>query len=177
AGQSGLRILCWTAVPARLLEQRVVVLFGGLESIGAYDGRARVVAIAVSPCSRCSRTTDGRHADLRIPSLLLDGKAAVATEVARIAPQRAVLVEILRREQIHRQRLDARRRRAVESGADVDDFPIHTDTERTNDGEARQQLIGEQAGRFQMREVLEHRSATSDADGSSALEAGRAASG
>src|SRR6185437_16659669 len=107
---------------------------------------------------------DGRHADLRVMALLLDGEAAVATEIARITPQRAVLVEVLRREQIHGQWLDAGGRRAIESRADVLDLPVHADTERTDDGIARQELVSEQAGGLQLRELLEHRRAPSNAD-------------
>jgi len=74
----------------------------------------------------------GRHAfgeqyrasDYRVPGpgklrLLFDGEAAVATEVSGVAPQRAIFVEVLGREEVHRQRRDTLRRRAIPCRADI----------------------------------------------------------
>src|SRR5690606_16522125 len=101
-----------------LLEQRLVVLLGGLERIRAHDRLARIVAIAVAPRGRRRRIVADQAGAVRAP-LLLERDRAVAAEVARIAPEVAVLVEILGREEIDLERLDARRGVAVAGGADA----------------------------------------------------------
>src|SRR5690606_22934527 len=49
---------------------------------------------------------------------ILERRGAVAAEVALIAPQLAILVEVLRREDVARKRLDTFRHRAVAGGTD-----------------------------------------------------------
>ena len=89
------------------------MLLRRLEAVRAHDGVARIVAVAVAPRGRARRIVADRH-DARVPAALcLDGPRAVAAEVARVAPERFVLVEILRREEVDGQRLDAGRARAV----------------------------------------------------------------
>src|SRR5690606_24187936 len=103
----------------RLLEQGLVVLLGGLERIRADDRLARIVLVAVAPRRGRRRViADQRLAERPSPELL-DARRAVAAEVARVAPKLAVLVEILRREEIDRQRLDALRHLAVARRADI----------------------------------------------------------
>src|SRR5690606_23384123 len=80
----------------------------GLERIRADDRLARIVAIAVPPSGRRRRIVadDARPAPEPGP-LLLERARAVTAEVARVAPQRAVRVEVLRREDVDGQRLDS----------------------------------------------------------------------
>src|SRR5690606_28816574 len=105
AGHGRIRVLRRPAAPLRLLEQRLVVLLRGRERIRAHDRLARIVAVAVAPRGGRGRIV----ADDPRPRgpLRLERGAAVAAEVARIAPERPVLVEILGRENIDRERLDA----------------------------------------------------------------------
>ena len=107
AGNRRVRVLRRAAVAARFLEQRVVVRLGRLERVRADDRCARIVAIAIAPGRRARRIVADRVALKRLaPCCCSMREAAVAAEVARIAPERAILVEILGREEIDRQRLD-----------------------------------------------------------------------
>ena len=110
AGHRRVRVLRRPAAAARLGEQRFVVRLRGLERVGAHDRLARIVAVADSPRRRVrggslpiDRRRRWRRAASRQPM------RAVAAEVARIPPERAVLVEVLRREEVDGQRLDAGR--------------------------------------------------------------------
>ena len=97
---------------ARLLQQRRVVLLGGLERVRAHDLLARIVAIAEAPRGRSRRIVADQRNLVRAPDLLeADGR--VAAVVAPVGPELAVLVEILGREDVVRQRLHARRHCAV----------------------------------------------------------------
>src|SRR5690606_36789979 len=98
AGHGRIRVLRRAAALPRLREQRLVVLLRGLERIRAHDRLARIVAVAVPPSGRRRRIVadDARPAPEPGP-LLLERARAVTAEVARVAPQRAVRVEVLRR--------------------------------------------------------------------------------
>ena len=88
-------------------EERLVVLARGLELVRAHDGCARVITIAVAPGRRrCTCVTDQPCA-VRAP-LLFDADGTVAAKIAGIAPERAILVEILGREQVDGKRRHAR---------------------------------------------------------------------
>src|SRR5688572_31348731 len=107
AGHRRVRVLGGAAATAGLLEQCLVMLLRGLEGVRAHYAHARVVAVAITPRRRLRRLL----ADQRILAPeILERCGAVAAEVARIAPQLAILVEIRRREKIHRERFDAGRR-------------------------------------------------------------------
>ena len=99
--------------------QSFVVSLGRRECIRAEDRFARIITAAIAP-RRASRRIVAddfeEHRRDRAP-LRLDRLRAVASEVARIGPRRAILVEVLRREEIHGERLDAGRRGAIPGGA------------------------------------------------------------
>src|SRR5690606_409203 len=121
------RVLGRPAALLRLLDQRLVVLLCRLERIRADDRLARIVAIAVPPRGRRRRVVAYHSAaGIRAP-LFLARNRAVAAKVARIAPQVPILVEIFRREEIDRERLDAFRRLAVAGGANqpAAGIPLH----------------------------------------------------
>ncbi len=84
-----------------------------LERVGADNRRAWVISVAVSPGGRAR----GVVADHTLPPLRLERIRAVAAEIARVAPERAVGVEILRGEEVNLERLDPLGRRAVSGGA------------------------------------------------------------
>src|SRR5690606_17353421 len=112
-------VLRRTASLLRLLEQRVVMLLRGLERIRADDRLSRIVLVALPPRRGHRRiVADQRLAERTAPQLL-DARRAVAAEVTLVAPELAILVEVLRREQIDRQRLDSLGHVAVARGADV----------------------------------------------------------
>src|SRR5690606_11072340 len=75
---------------------------------------ARIIAIAMSPRGGRGRVVadDGSAPAGRGP-LRFEGGAAVAAEVARVAPELAIAIKVLRREDVDRQRLDAFGRSAV----------------------------------------------------------------
>jgi hypothetical protein len=105
--------------PAHLGLQRLVMRPGGTETAGADDGLARIVPVAMAP--RC-RSWPGIAHDLheyrgQRTLQCFDGLRTVAAEVARVGPGRPVLVEVPRREQVHRQRCHARRRSASRRAA------------------------------------------------------------
>src|SRR5690606_19246012 len=110
------------------LEQRFVVLLGRLERIGAYDRLARIVSIAVAP-RRGARRVAAHEVSVHTGPETFDRERTVAAEVARIAPQVPIRVEILRREEIHRKRLDARRCFAALRQAD-EPVPRHRGADR-----------------------------------------------
>ena len=113
-----IRVLRRTAASFRFVEQRLVVRLRSPERIRAYDGRTWVIAVAVSPGRRPRGVvSDRRRHDG--PARRFETLRAVAAEVAWIAPELAVLVEVLRGEQVDRQRLDAVRDVAVPSGAEA----------------------------------------------------------
>src|SRR5690606_34689677 len=114
-----IRMLRRAAPPLRLLEQSVVVLLGGLERIRADDRLARIVLVALAPWRGRRRVVADHRLTERPAPQLLDARRAVAAEIARIAPELAILVEVLRREEVDRQRLDPLRYLAVARGADV----------------------------------------------------------
>src|SRR5690606_17330410 len=112
----GISVLRRSAAAARLLEQRFVMLLGGLERIRAHDRLARVVALAIAPCGRSG--IDGRSAASALPEIL-DRDRAQAAEVARIAPEPSVGIEVAGREEVALERDDAFRgvRRSRRSAA------------------------------------------------------------
>src|SRR5690606_5975535 len=115
--QRRLRVDRRTAARPRLGEQRLVVRFRGPEFVRAHDLLARIVAIAEPPRRRSRRiVADQRHL-VRAPDLLETDRRVTAV-VPRVEPERLVLVEILRREDVDRQRLDSRRHVAVTRGVD-----------------------------------------------------------
>ena len=105
AGHGRVRVLGGAAAPARLLEQCLVMLLRGLERVRAHDRLARVIAVAITPRRRLRRILADQP--ILAPEILERGRA-VAAEVARIAPQIAILVEVRRREQIHRRAVRCR---------------------------------------------------------------------
>src|SRR5690606_13129932 len=117
AGNRGVGVLGRPAAAARLLEQPSVVRLRGLEFIGADYRLARIVAVAVAPRSARRRIVPDRAAAVTAPEVF-DRSRAVAAEIARVAPERPVLVEILRGEEIHLERLDAGRGLTVARAAD-----------------------------------------------------------
>src|SRR5690606_39542462 len=116
-GHGRVRVLGRPAAALRLLEQRLVVLLRGLERIRAHDRLARIVAIAISPRGGRWRIVADQRIAVAAPEVL-DRGGAVAAEVARIAPEVAVLVEVLRREEVDLERLDALRHLPRASRAD-----------------------------------------------------------
>src|SRR5690606_35273 len=117
AGNGRVRMLGRAASRPRLLEQRLVVLLRGLERIRAHDRFARIITVAVSPRRGRRRIVTDQPLTVAAPEILDRGRA-VAAEVARIAPELTVLVEILGREDIDLWRLDTFRHRAVAGRAD-----------------------------------------------------------
>src|SRR6185437_241594 len=102
---------------ARLGEQRFVMLLCRLEGVGTDDRLPRVVAIASAPGpGRRVTVLDERGADRS--KLILEAIGTRAPEVALIAPEGLVLVEVLGREDVDRQRGDAGRRRTALRHAD-----------------------------------------------------------
>ncbi len=91
-----------------------------VKRIRAQDRLARIVELAVAPCggSRRILADDFQEHRRDRPMLRLDRLRAVAAVVARIGPERAILVKVLRREEIHGQRLDAWRGGAAPRGSD-----------------------------------------------------------
>ena len=83
-----------------------------LEFIGTDERLAGQALVAQSPRGRARRIA-ADHRDGIGAVLVLEPLRAVAAEVARILPELAILVEILRREQIDGQRLDAGRHGTV----------------------------------------------------------------
>src|SRR5688500_15377421 len=112
AGHGGVGVLRRTTALLSLGTQRLVMLLRRFERVRAHDRVARIVAVAVTPRGRRGRIVADRAAAVAAP-LILDRRGAVAAEVAWIAPQRAILVEVLRGEEIHRERSDPRRRGAI----------------------------------------------------------------
>src|SRR5688572_28414587 len=111
-GQRCLRVDGRPALALGLGEQRRVVLLRRLERVRAHDLLARVIAVAESPGCRARRiVSDQRHL-VGAPDLL-EADRRVAAVIARVEPEIAVLVEVLRRENVVRQRLDAGRNGAV----------------------------------------------------------------
>ena len=105
-GHRGLRVHRRPALRLGLGHQCLVVLLGRLVGVWADDTLTRPVVVAVAPRRRVGRL---RADALRIPHRVqLTG--VVAAVVALVQPVRAVLVEVLRREQVDRQRLHAVRR-------------------------------------------------------------------
>src|SRR5690606_35406969 len=100
-----------------LFEQRLVVLLRRLERVRAHDRLARVVAVAVAPRRGARRVVADQTRAVAGPEAL-DRERAVAAEVARIAPRVAVRVEVVGREQVPLERLDAGRRLARRRRAD-----------------------------------------------------------
>ncbi len=88
----------------RLFEQRCVMLLRRLELVRADDRFARIVAVAVAP-RRIFRATLADEAGAVRTPLFFDRGRAVAAEVALVGPERLVLVEVLRREEVDGQRL------------------------------------------------------------------------
>ena len=78
------RVLGGAAAPARLREQRLVVLLRGLERVRAHDRLARVIAVAITPRRRRRRIVADQP--ILAPEILERG-GAVAAEVARVAPE------------------------------------------------------------------------------------------
>ena len=121
----------------RIREHFFVVLLGGLEWIRTHDLCARIVAVAIAP----SGGRGGCMADRRSFSgapLSFEPCRRVASEVPRIAPEVAVLVEVAGREDVARQRRDASRDSAVfgcedrhralgEPWAESHSFPVRSD--------------------------------------------------
>src|SRR5690606_28555985 len=105
-------VLGRAAALLRLREQGLVVLLRGLERIRAHDRLTRIVAIAMPPRRRGRRILTDQAVAVAAPEIL-ERRRAVAAEVARVAPELPVLVEVFRGEQIDGQRLDAGRRLAV----------------------------------------------------------------
>ena len=123
------------------------MLLGRREPVRAHDLLARIIAVAEAPGRRARRiVADQRHL-VRAPDLLeADGR--VAAVIARIEPEVAVLVEVRRREDVVRQRLDAGRNGAVlrredrrvafgNAGADEQAFALGADDEGGLDRIAR----------------------------------------
>src|SRR5690606_35225987 len=91
-------------------------LLRGLERIGAHDRFAWIVAIAVAPRRRRRWILAHQVRAVSAPEILECG-GAVTAEIARIAPELAILVEILRREDVDGKRLDTLRGFARPRGA------------------------------------------------------------
>ncbi len=162
--QRGARLLRGAAVRLRLFEQRAVVLRRRLERIRAHDRGARVVPVAMAPRRGLRPAMDRGDAEVARTALLVEREAAVAAEVARVAPERAVLIEVFAREEIDRQWRHAGRRGAVERGADFDDLAVELDPKRADD-----RILGEVfaelgVGSHRVRQLFQERSATADAD-------------
>ena len=101
-----LRVDGGTALRFRLGQQRLVVLLRRLVRVRAHDALARPVVVAVAPRRRLRRLgTDALPVPHRVELARI-----VAAVVALVEPVRPILVEVLRREQIDGQRLDAGRR-------------------------------------------------------------------
>src|SRR6185503_6707772 len=96
-----------TAALLRLREQRLVVRLRRLEAVRTYDGRARIVELAVSPRTVLGLVRGVHAGRLQDTALHLRAHRAVAAEVARVAPEILVGVEVGAREDVARQRLDA----------------------------------------------------------------------
>ncbi len=93
------RIDIRAAAAASFLQQRLVVLLGGLEGIGADDGLARQAAVAMTPRGIRVRARVQR-VGAQNAALNFGRHRAVAAEVALVAPQRLIGVEILAREDV-----------------------------------------------------------------------------
>ena len=105
------------AAIARLLQQGRVVRLRGGERVGADDLAPRIIAIAEAPGGRARRiVADERHL-VRAPDLL-EADRRIAPVIARVRPELAILVEILRREDVDRQRFDTWRCRTILRGKD-----------------------------------------------------------
>ena len=83
----------------RLLQRKGTL--GRLVGIRAPDVRGRVIAGTVAPSGRRGRLV----AHPLIGPHFRDVAGDVAAEVLRIAPQRPILVEVLRGEEVHRERI------------------------------------------------------------------------
>ena len=105
-GHGRLRVDRRAALRLRLGQQRFVVFLRRLVLVGTDDALARPVVVAVAP--RCGFRRLRADA-LSVPHRV-DLTRIVAAVVALIEPVRAVLVEVLRREHVDRQRLDTGRR-------------------------------------------------------------------
>ena len=105
-GHGRFRIDGGSALRLRLRQQRFVVLLRRLVRVGADDALARPVVVAVTPGRRLRRL---RPDALPVPHRV-ELPRIVAAVIALVEPVRPILVEVLRREQIDRQRLDAGRR-------------------------------------------------------------------
>ena len=125
-----------TAALTRLFEQRLVVGLGGLELIRAYDGFARIVAVANSPCRRRGRVVPYQARAVAAPQVL-DRRGSVAAEIPRIGPEVPILVEIVGREEVSFERFDTRRRLAIARG---------TNETRTATGGRTRHLVFVQVG-------------------------------
>ncbi len=146
AGNRRVRVHRRAAAAARFLAQRLVVSLGRREGVRAHDRCARIVAIAITPRRRPRRIVADRVlAEAAGAVLLLDRQPAVAAEVARVAPELAVLIEILGGEEIDRQRLDPVRRGAVPGRADLEGcagLAADREPERSDD-RIRAELVAE----------------------------------
>src|SRR5690606_28871296 len=94
------------AATLRFCEQRVVVFLGGGEFVGTDDGFLRQVLVAEAPgtVGRIVRQRWWKQNAL----LHFSGERAVAAEIAWIAPQLLVGIEVGTVEQIARQRFERR---------------------------------------------------------------------
>jgi len=155
-------LLRGAAAPPRVGEQRRVVRFGRLEGVRAHDRLARIVALTVAPGRRLRPRQDRHATEVARPALLLDGQAAVAAEVARIAPQGTVAVEVCRREDVDGKRRDAGRRGAVECGADIDRLIAGLEA-KWADNRVVREVFGESGrGALGMRQFHQQRRAAAD---------------
>ncbi len=109
AGHGRVGVLRRAAALRRLGQQRLVMRLRGLERVRADDGLARIVAVAVTPRRRARAPSPPISRPPVAPHSSSSADRAVAAEVARVVPELAILVEILRREQVDRQRRDASR--------------------------------------------------------------------
>src|SRR5262249_47431883 len=117
AGHGGVRVLGRAAALLCFRHQRLVVLLRGLERIRTHDRFAREIAVAVTPGRRRGALVRDQALAVRTP-LLFDRGGAVAAEVALVGPERLVLVEILRREEVDGERRDSGRRGSAAGRAD-----------------------------------------------------------
>src|SRR5262245_56477506 len=115
AGHGRVGVLRRPAALDRLGLQRLVMLLRRLERIRAHDRFARIVAVAKSPAHGAGTLLADRAA--RGPAVL-DRDGRVAAPVTLVGPEVLVLVEVVGREHVARQRLDAFRRLAGRRRAD-----------------------------------------------------------
>ena len=100
-------------------QQRGVMLLRSMERVWADDLRARIVALAITPGGGGGRVIADRRRLRRAP-LRFEALRRVASEIPRVRPQRAVTVEIPRREDVDGQRGHACRNGAIARGDHLD---------------------------------------------------------